>query len=126
MVGQFGTALVGLGQDCARDSADKQSPPYTLLVPRTGMGRRCARVGHHFHCFLVVQVTGLPCLLIISNTIKPVELILGCAFPAFSSLPSLQFTTAQQGCAESVIAPANLHVPSVSLGTSSWSLFHLH
>lgn len=89
MVGQFGTALVGLGQDCAKDYAGKVLPtPCWSLVPRTGMGRKPARVGRFLDCFLVLQVTGLPDFPSVSNAAKQVVLLLRSVFPSFSSLPS--------------------------------------
>lgn len=89
MVGQFGTAFVGLGQDCAREYAGKVFPtPCWSLAARTGMGRRPSRVGCCLDCLLVLQVTGLPSFPVISSTPKQVVLILGRVFPAFSSLPS--------------------------------------
>lgn len=106
--------------------ANKVLPaPCRSLVPRTGMGKRPARVGRFLDCFLGLQVTGLPHFLIVSNTTE------SCLFWGVRSLlcppsPHSGFTAAQWGCAELVIAPANLHVSSLSLGTSLWPLFHLH
>ena len=81
------------------------------------MGRRPARVGHFLSCFLVLQVTGLPRLLIISNTTKRVMLILGSVFPAFSSLPSLLVHSSSAGmcrasdCSSQLASPLSIPGP---------------
>ena len=85
--------------------------PCQLSVPRTGMGRRPARVGHFLDSSLVLEVAGLPCLLIISNTTKRVILILGSAFPAFSSLPTLLVHNCSAGMCRAGDCPRQLACP---------------
>lgn len=127
MAGHFGTALVGLGQDCAKDYAGKVLPtPAGHWCQELGWGEDLQELDISSTVFLCSSLQGCRISQLLAKQLN--ELCLFWGAHSFLSPPCRHswFTTAQRGCARLVIAPANLCIPSLSLGTSSWSLFHLH